>query len=100
VGIMKKVNPNSISVESGINSGSRNYIISGNSYQRTTSSKPIRVTCGGCNFVEKRKTYFDVSCEQSSLNPNFITQNISFRRDTSDGRPPWNSSTHVGSREY
>ena len=105
MGIMKKVNPNSISVGSGINSGSRNYILSCNSHRRTTSSKPIRVTCGGCNFVEKLKTYFDVSCEHqpvslNTLDPNFITQNIRFRRNTPDGRPPWNSSTHVGSREY
>lgn len=96
---MSKVNPNSIS----FNSGPRNNIVSRNSYQ-TTSSNPIIITCGGCNFVANQKTYFDVSCEHHpvrlrTLNPNFSSQNECFRRNTLDGRPPWNSSTHVGSRE-
>ena len=98
------MNPNSISVESGINMGSRNYIISRNSYQKM-SSMPMRITCGARDVVANRKTYFDISCEHhpvrlSTLDKNFFAQKKCSKGTSLNSRPPWNFSTHVGNREY
>jgi hypothetical protein len=99
---MKQVNRYSISVESGINSGYRNY---SRNREMSSSNRSIAFgrTCVGINFVANRKSYFDISYEYQPIRFNTSTslpahRNF-FQRNSLDGRPRWNSSTHTGNRD-
>lgn len=94
---MKQVNRYSISVESGINSGYRNY---SRNREMSSSNRSIAFgrTCVGINFVANRKSYFDISYEYQPIRFNNTSANF-FQRNSLDGRPRWNSSTHTGNRD-
>ena len=98
---MKKVNRYSICVESGINSGPRNY----SENREVSSNRPIAFgrICYGINLVANRKSYFDISYEYQPIRLNTLynlpTQRKYFQCNSLDGRPPWNSSTHIANRD-
>lgn len=100
---MKQVNRYSISVESGINSGYRNY---SRNREISSSNRSIAFgrTCVGINFVANRKSYFDISYEYQPIrfntSANLPAHRNFFQSNSLDGRPPWNSSTHIaGNRD-